>query len=212
MTQPCRCRWFETVWSFQCNLLLCLFCGYQCVPMVASIDSSSTLQRIRGAVPAQNGKPLLTSSDVLITSDAEASPPKRLPTRPTIFRGNGSQDIPLASMTVPLHSHEYTHHVYIHVGSPNPQRQTLILDTGSRYMAFPCEPYCQQCGNHHSTKFNTTKSTTLTVNDHPNCVFPKANRDPFAKDKSCVFRQSYLEGSSWTAKASERFSLVEMPF
>ena len=110
--------------------------------------------------------------------------------------------IPQASMTVPMHYDSGSHHIYIYVGSPKPQRQTLILDTGSRYMAFPCEP-CPDCGHHASpTYFNDTESTTHRDNFHPNCIFAK-KRKADAKDDSCMFDQTYLEGSSWRAKEVE---------
>lgn len=110
--------------------------------------------------------------------------------------------IPEASMTVPMHYESGSHHIYIYVGSPIPQRQTLILDTGSRYMAFPCEP-CKDCGQHASPKYwNDTQSTTHRDNLHPNCVFAKKKRAD-AVDDSCTFDQTYLEGSSWKAKEVE---------
>jgi Xylanase inhibitor N-terminal len=110
--------------------------------------------------------------------------------------------IPLASMTIPMHYEAGSHHVYVYVGSPNPQRQILILDTGSRYMAFPCEP-CKDCGRHASPKyFNDTDSTTHRDNFHPNCVYAKAKKKN-APDDSCRFDQTYLEGSSWRAKEVE---------
>ena len=41
----------------------------------------------------------------------------------------------VSNITVPLYAHSGTHHVYLYIGSP-PQRQTLIVDTGSRAMAW----------------------------------------------------------------------------
>ena len=202
MTSTGRHRWFHRVWTFRCRLLVFLALCCHDLPTALSTNTSFKVRRIRGAPSSQTEKrTFLASNESLVTHDALA-PPARLPNRPTLLRGDAGHDIPLASMTVPLHAHEYTHHVYIHVGSPNPQRQTLILDTGSRYTAFPCEPFCQQCGNHHSQKFNTTKSTTLKTNEPPNCAFPKVKKDISTQEESCVFRQSYLEGSSWTAKVS----------
>lgn len=111
-------------------------------------------------------------------------------------------EIPTASMTVPMHYEAGSHHIYIYVGSPKPQRQTLILDTGSRYMAFPCEP-CPECGHHVAEKyFDDTLSTTHRDNYHPNCVFAKTRKKD-APDDACYFEQTYLEGSSWKAKEVE---------
>lgn len=113
--------------------------------------------------------------------------------------------IPQASLTVPMMARANSYHVYVYVGSPRPQRQTLIFDTGSRYTAFPCIPYCQNCGSHHhaSRKFNGTQSTTLSANEYPNCIFAKKKKDPNRQDNACIFHQSYSEGSSWTAKEFE---------
>lgn len=129
-------------------------------------------------------------------------------------------EIPQATITVPMHYESGSHHVYVYVGSPNPQRQTLILDTGSRFMAFPCFP-CKGCGRHHSEfYYNDTQSTTHRDNIQPGCFFssnsPKeiskgsdnSNKDDsqdIDNDNACIFQQTYLEGSSWTAKEVEDF-------
>lgn len=73
-------------------------------------------------------------------------------------------------MTVPIHSNAGSHHVYVYIGSPVPQRQTLIVDTGSRYMSFPCLP-CTKCGKHHSAFFNSSASTTRVANHCGACTF-----------------------------------------
>ena len=39
---------------------------------------------------------------------------------------------------VPLRTGYGTHFAFIYVGSPQPQRVSVILDTGSHWMAFPC--------------------------------------------------------------------------
>lgn len=38
----------------------------------------------------------------------------------------------------PLRTGYGTHFAFIYVGSPEPQRVSVILDTGSHWMAFPC--------------------------------------------------------------------------
>lgn len=121
---------------------------------------------------------------------------------PAVTKKRKQAQIPTASMTVPMHYESGSHHIYIYVGSPKPQRQTLILDTGSRYMAFPCEP-CKDCGKHASpTYFNDTQSTTHRDNVHPSCTFAKKKRKD-QTDDDCYFEQTYLEGSSWRAKEVE---------
>merc|ERR1719232_261496 len=55
-----------------------------------------------------------------------------------------------------------THYVDLWVGSPNPERQTLIVDTGSSLAAFPCTG-CSDCGEDYHTDpaFNYELSTTF---------------------------------------------------
>lgn len=75
-----------------------------------------------------------------------------------------------------------THYAYIYVGTP-PQRQSVIIDTGSHYLAFPCTG-CSQCGKHTDDYFNPKNSSTAVV---PKCL----------NDQLCLISQSYTEGSSW---------------
>ena len=77
-----------------------------------------------------------------------------------------------------------THFAYVYVGTP-PQRQSVIIDTGSHFTAFPCTG-CSQCGQHTDNYWNLKNSSTANV---PKCV----NNQP------CVISQSYTEGSSWHA-------------
>lgn len=88
-----------------------------------------------------------------------------------------------------------THYANAWVGSPTPQRKTLIVDTGSHYTAFPCDG-CQNCGLKHHTDpyYSPAKSRTFHVLQCEEC------REGVAcQDDRCVFSQSYTEGSSWEA-------------
>lgn len=96
------------------------------------------------------------------------------------------------SQITPLYPGYGTHFSYIYVGTP-PQRQSVIIDTGSHYTAFPCTG-CQQCGQHTDTYWDLRNSSTATV--------PKCNGD-----KPCEFSQSYSEGSTWKA-----FKVVDKVF
>lgn len=75
-----------------------------------------------------------------------------------------------------------THYAYAYVGTP-PQRQSLIVDTGSHYTAFPCTG-CSQCGTHTDLYFHPANSSTLVT---PKCL----------NNQLCLISQSYTEGSSW---------------
>ncbi len=47
----------------------------------------------------------------------------------------------------------------IYVGTP-PQKQSVIIDTGSLMTAVPCKPYCTNCGKHLYSYYDMTKSST----------------------------------------------------
>ena len=98
---------------------------------------------------------------------------------------------------IPLHAVKGSHHVHLYIGSP-PQRQVLILDTGSRLMAFTCQP-CLDCGKHVSpVYFDPDRSTTTTIASSDHCLFEKSTQKLSGK---CEFVQRYTEGS--TLKAYE---------
>lgn len=89
----------------------------------------------------------------------------------------------LSEEITPLYPGYGTHFSYIYIGTP-PQRQTVIIDTGSKLTAFPCTG-CQQCGKHINPYFEWKNSSTAVVSD--------------CKGKPCMMSQSYSEGSSWKA-------------
>lgn len=108
--------------------------------------------------------------------------------------------LPYASVTVPLHASSGTHHVHVYIGSP-PQRQTLILDTGSRLMAFPCDP-CKNCGHHVSKYYHPGLSTTDRSPSCGSCLLKGVSKCSDFQDR-CIISQKYTEGSSWTAYETE---------
>jgi hypothetical protein len=80
----------------------------------------------------------------------------------------------------PLYEGYGTHFAYAYVGNP-PQRQSLIIDTGSHQTAFPCKG-CEDCGKHTDEAFDPAQSSTKS-----DCVH------------YCLLTQRYAEGSSWIA-------------
>lgn len=52
----------------------------------------------------------------------------------------------------------------LYVGTP-PQKQSVILDTGSSTIAIPCQPYCTDCGNHLNSYYLATNSRTNEILD-----------------------------------------------
>jgi len=109
-------------------------------------------------------------------------------------------EVTASNLTIPLHAHSGTHHVHVYIGSP-PQRQTLIVDTGSRVMAFPCKP-CRFCGKHASPYFDTRKSTTKRLSKCGNCKLEGISTCSLFGDQ-CEITQKYTEGSSWSAHEIE---------
>ncbi|VEU36150.1 unnamed protein product [Pseudo-nitzschia multistriata] len=92
-----------------------------------------------------------------------------------------------------------THYIDLWVGTP-PQRQTVIVDTGSGITAFPCGA-CSDCGapKYHvdalfvekdSSSF--AKSTCASKSD---CIM---SRSSCSGDK-CLVSMAYAEGSRWNA-------------
>ena len=90
-----------------------------------------------------------------------------------------------------------THYVDLWCGSP-PQRQTVIVDTGSSQTAFPCQD-CQDCGAdqfHTDRLFQESKSSSFVSYDCDSC----SQRSTCNLDTDrCEIEQHYAEGSSWTA-------------
>lgn len=83
----------------------------------------------------------------------------------------------------PLYTGKGTHFAYVYVGTP-PQRVSVIVDTGSHHLAFPCTG-CRACGTHTDPYYDPTLSATQ---QHIKCGL-----------RNCFLSQSYSEGSSWKA-------------
>jgi hypothetical protein len=95
----------------------------------------------------------------------------------------------------PLSQGYGTHYAHVWVGSPVPQRKSVIVDTGSHYTAFPCKG-CHDCGEEHHTDpyYDFSQSATFRPLPCQECKLgATCHRD------QCIFSQSYTEGSSWEA-------------
>ncbi|KAL7518522.1 hypothetical protein ACHAWX_003342 [Stephanocyclus meneghinianus] len=55
-----------------------------------------------------------------------------------------------------------THYMDIWVGLPTPQRQTVVVDTGSSVTAFPCSE-CRDCGTHADEPFREADSESFRI-------------------------------------------------
>jgi len=63
---------------------------------------------------------------------------------------SGEEALPMSQ----LYQGYGTHYVDLWVGSPIPQRQTVIVDTGSSVTAFPCKG-CHECGFDDNAEYHT---------------------------------------------------------
>ncbi|CAK0851276.1 unnamed protein product [Prorocentrum cordatum] len=84
--------------------------------------------------------------------------------------------------------------VDVTVGTP-PQRVSVILDTGSGILAFPCAG-CNHCGKHVDPLFDVSRSSSARwVGCGKSCHGKTGSRGTCRNDH-CTYSQSYLEGSS----------------
>jgi len=98
-----------------------------------------------------------------------------MPLKPLqIFQGNGA------------------YYFDLYIGSP-PQRQTVLLDTGSENVAIPCQE-CNDCGdNHIDPLFDQYASESFRQLKCLECQHGKCSE----KDDTCRVESHYIEGSSW---------------
>jgi hypothetical protein len=92
------------------------------------------------------------------------------------------------------------YYVDLWVGTP-PVKQTVIIDTGSRLTAFPCEG-CTDCGKHMDKYFdykNSSTSQPVICNEEKKCYGCKKSGD------SCHYSVAYAEGSSISGILMEDF-------
>jgi hypothetical protein len=91
-----------------------------------------------------------------------------------------------------------THYIDLWVGSPTPQRQTVIVDTGSGVTAFPCEE-CDGCGDDYHTDnyYRHSESSSFRPLGCDECT--RGYCASVANSQKCRISMSYAEGSSWTA-------------
>lgn len=96
-----------------------------------------------------------------------------------------------------------THYADIWCGHPVPQRQTVIVDTGSGVTAFPCMG-CSDCGvpEYHIDKlFDGAQSSSFRKLDCDECLKGSCRK---SKNSECAIGMRYQEGSSWSAYGTYR--------
>lgn len=103
----------------------------------------------------------------------------------------------LGDLTSALYQGYGTHYIDLWCGSP-PQRQTVIVDTGSGITAFPCSR-CHDCGvpkYHIDQLFNEFESSTF---QHSTCNGGCMSSRSRCSGDECTVTMSYAEGSRWDA-------------
>jgi len=87
-----------------------------------------------------------------------------------------------------------THYIDLWVGTP-PQRQTVIVGTGSPKTAFPCSK-CSDCGALYHTDgyFQEAESSTYRALSNCECTYGQCDSQ---HGSQCRLSTSYAEGSSW---------------
>ena len=106
-----------------------------------------------------------------------------------------------------------THYIDLWCGS-TPQRQTVIVDTGSAVTAFPCSGCRNLCGQdyHIDQVFDEALSTSFEVLPCDQCMRGRCTVvSGNAKDNNCKIGMSYQEGSSWTAFEARDYCYVGGP-
>lgn len=125
--------------------------------------------------------------------------------------------------TVPLHRGYGTYFVHLWVGSPIPQRQTVIVDTASHLTAIACQETIRGRRNGRRRRrtgqqphfFQPDQSQTFAAANCPHecledwsatndnmsaetsCGVPSGGQE--SSPRQCQWTQSYAEGSSWKA-------------
>ncbi|KAF1328638.1 Aspartyl protease, partial [Globisporangium splendens] len=125
-------------------------------------------------------------------------------THSEVYRRRRLQNVDGELEVVPLNLGLGTHYAWVYAGTP-PQRASVITDTGSGLMAFPCSG-CTGCGDHTDQPFAAAASSTLT---HVTCAAanpfftPKCKNCGADTSQMCNISQAYMEGSSWDATVVE---------
>jgi hypothetical protein len=111
---------------------------------------------------------------------------------------------PADDLIDPLYQGHGTHYVDLWVGCP-PQRQTVIVDTGSSQTAFPCTG-CEGCGassSHTDGLFRQAESSCYReVTCEEGCEHGECRNHAVTGEPYCHTSAHYVEGSSWQAIGS----------
>ena len=158
---------------------------------VAYLTSSSTATVASSSLSSDNVNLLLNSLDG-VEDSAEYTH--------NSHRSLEAKDTTTSTSTklIPLYRGYGTHFAWMFVGMPA-QRQSLIIDTGGHYTAFPCSG-CINCGSHTDEYWNPKNSTTVKISQCAEKVSNTTSTTPSAVatvGSKCIITQSFVEGSGW---------------
>jgi hypothetical protein len=157
---------------------------------------------------------VLASTDLLVSSIERTGPLRRikpkeklpelvsiqlLPHHHVTQRRRLEAGEPADDLIDPLYQGHGTHYVDLWLGCP-PQRQTVIVDTGSSRTAIPCSG-CDDCGAssaHTDGLFQQAESSCYReVTCEEGCQHGQCRNNTASGEPYCHISAHYVEGSSW---------------
>mmetsp|Transcript_15716 Transcript_15716/g.23010 ORF Transcript_15716/g.23010 Transcript_15716/m.23010 type:complete len:594 (+) Transcript_15716:75-1856(+) len=111
-----------------------------------------------------------------------------------LLKGSSGSDISKQQIDA-LYQGYGTHYIDLWVGTP-PQRQTVIVGTGSPKTAFPCSK-CLDCGELYHTDAYFLEEASSTYRSETCQTMSDCTYGLCSDSGDCTLSTSYLEGSSW---------------
>lgn len=129
----------------------------------------------------------------------------------------------------PLYLGYGAYYAEVFVGNPTPQRQTLLVDTGSYITSFPCEGCrsmdCDPFQDHLDPVFVPNMSSTYEQPQCPNgCIWascyddstpgddqPQPQQQQQEEDSPCVINNYYSEGKDWKLVEGKDWFYLSVP-
>ena len=119
----------------------------------------------------------------------------------SFIRGGTTDKIIASPELLPVFMDYGAYYIDMFVGTP-PQRQTVMLDTGSENIAIPCTG-CDNCGDTHTDKhFQQSKSDSFHAMNCSQCFDGVCA----AQNNKCNIYKDYVEGSSWKGLEVEDYA------
>jgi hypothetical protein len=154
--------------------------------------------------------------------------PRRLALRDNLLKQQ-AQEQHASFLSYPLYLGYGAYYAEVFVGSPTPQRQTLLVDTGSYITAFPCEGCrsldCDPFQDHLDPVFVPNMSSTYEQPHCPNgCIWascyddstpgdeqPQQQQQQQEEDSPCTINNYYSEGKDWKLVEGNDWLYLSVP-